>query len=506
VVTSQRVRPGCQRRAEKRLARGQNWAKQAAEVMKQLRHATLLVALLFGCASEPEGSSASTQARATAAPTARASASAGAVAPGAAASTSAAPADTGPPVCSRANPKAWGSGANKLTGLTTKKIGEAIAVGFAVGLEPRVLVIDKAGSIRLLEVKLGAKTKPPSGKEGTRDLMRVTPRSIDGEQARAFVDYHDDLKDKRRRVWCGPAESADDFLSFEGTSWLDLDPKPTGEDKKKLFSSKKKGGYVELRDCRTFVTRQTDEVWALGSVLRGIEKPDGSNEWTMVLLVDFGKGDEEIVLHEAPLKGDPPKLATFEIPTSRRAGDKGYLIATRFGGSLLVGVLDASRKRQGSFKSYPGYPTMPDIGSAKDDLVLTTGVGYGSDKTLKALVVPRDTLALPSRYLEIGVKPLDQSGDAETSFTTPELTFDGKEQRWLTYVEGPKDKGKLRIVPLGKDLQPSGRAFSVTEGDALASEGRLVALDDGRMVVAYLREQGGKVELVTAELACEVKK
>ena len=256
----------------------------------------------------------------------------------------------------------------------------------------------------------------------------------------------------------------------------------------------------------TFVTTQSDEVWALGSVLRGIEKPDGSNEWKMVLLVDFGKGDEEIVLHEAPLKGDPPKLATFEIPTSRRAGDKGYLVATRFGGSLLVGVLDASRKLQGRFKSYPGFPTMPDIGSTKEELILTTGIGWGKDKTLKALVVPRDTLELPERYREIGIKPLDTSGDAEASFTTPELTVDGKGQRWLTYVEGPKDKGKLRLAPLGKDLQPVGRAFTVTEDDALGSEGRVVALDDGRLMIAYLRELGGKVELVTEQLACDVRK
>ena len=86
---------------------------------------------------------------------------------------------------------------------------------------------------------------------------------------------------------------------------LDLDPKPTGEDKKELFSWKKKGGYVELRDCRTFVTLEKDEAWAVGSVLRGFEKEDGSNDWKLVALIDFGKNDEEIVLTEVPLKGGP---------------------------------------------------------------------------------------------------------------------------------------------------------------------------------------------------------
>jgi hypothetical protein len=469
--------------------------------MKNISRVLLLGALLVGCKSESDSNPSSTLARTTT--TARPSATAVASGP---ASASGPAADPGPPVCSRAGQKTWGAGANKLTGLTTKKLGDSIAIGFALGNEPRVLVIDKSGSVKVMEVKVGAKAKLPSGKEGYRNLLRVTPRSIDGDQARAFLDYRDDFKDKRRHVSCGPAEGEQDFLSFDGTSWLDLDPKPTGADKKKLFSWKKLGGYVEVRDCRTFVTTQSDEVRALGSVLRGTEKADGSNEWKMVLLVDFGKNDDEVVLHEAPLKGDPPRLATFEIPTSRRAGDKGYLIATRFGGSLLVGVLDASRKLQGSFKSYPGWPTMPDIGSTKEELILTTGIGAGKDKTLKALVVPRDTLELPKRYVAIDVDALDTSGDAEASFTVPELSVDARGQRWLAYVEGPRDKGRLRLVPLRKDLQPAGRAFSITDGDAFGSEGRVVALDDGRLMVAYLRDLGGKVELLTEQLACEVKK
>jgi hypothetical protein len=468
--------------------------------MRTIRQALLLAVLLAGCAAEPDPSSSSSRATAAARPSATATASA---AP--AASSAALPVDTGPPVCARANRKVWGAGASKLTGLTTKKIGDSIAIGFALGLEPRVLVIDKAGNAQLLEVKVGDKAKPPSPKEGFRSLMRVTPRSIEGEQAHAFLDYRDDLPHKHRHVSCGPADGTDDFLSFDGTSWLDLEPKPTGADKKKLFSWKKLGGYVELRDCRTFVTTQSSEVWALGSVLRGSEKADGSNEWKMVLVVDFGKGDDEIVLHEAPLKGDPPKLATFEIPTSRRAGDKGFLVATRFGGSLMVGVLDKEHKLQGSFKSYPGFPTMPDIGSTKEELILTTGIGWGADKTLKSLVISRDTLELPERYVELGIKPAE-SAEAETSFTAPELSVDPKGQRWLAYVEGPKDQGKLRLVPLNKDLHPAGRAFSITEGDASSSEGRVVALDDGRLMVAYLRELDGKVELLTEQLSCDVKR
>jgi hypothetical protein len=335
--------------------------------------------------------------------------------------------------------------------------------------------------------------------------MRVTPMSVEGDAARAFIDYRDEYKDKRRRVACGPSDADANFLVFDGTSYLDMDPKPTGEDKKKLFSWKKEGGYVELRDCRTFITMKSQETWALGSVLRGVEKPDGTNEWKMVLLVDFGPKDDEVVLYEAPLKGDPPKLAAFEIPTARRQKEKGFLVATRYNGTLMVGVLDASKKLKGKFKTYRGYPTMPDISATEDTMMLITGIGSGKEKSLKALVIPRDTLELPAGYVDVPLKPMDAGTEAETSFTAPELIVDKKGQRWLTYVEGPKDKGHLRIVPLDKDLKPEGRAFSVTEGDVFASEARVTTLEDGKMLITYLRDTAGKTEIVTEQLSCEVK-
>lgn len=425
--------------------------------------------------------------------------------PGAKAET---PQPAGPPVCSRSGEKAWGSGANKLTGLTTKPVDDGkVAVGYAIGVDPRVLVIDKAtGAAKLHKVKTSEKAAPPPGKEGYRVLMRVTPAGLEGDTARAFIDYRDEYKDKRRRVACGPADSNEAFLSFEGTSYVDMDPKPTGEDKKKLFSWKKEGGYVELRDCRTFSSLKSNEMWALGSVLRGIEKPDGTNEWKMVLLVDFGPRDEEVVLHEAALKGDPPKLLAFEIPTARRQKDKGFVVATRFGGALMVGVLDPAKKLKGKFRTYKGFPTMPDISATDDTLMLMTGVGQGKEKSLKALLISRDTLELPAGYMDVALEPTDSGGDAEVSFTSPEVTVDKKGQRWLTYVEGAKDKGHIRMVPIDKDLKPAGRAFTVTEGEVFGSEARVVALDDGRLMVTYIRDAAGKTELVTEQLTCEVKK
>lgn len=410
------------------------------------------------------------------------------------------------PVCKRAKERVVSPDADRITGLTTKGFKRTLAVGFAARGVPKILTIDERGQTMLKDVALGEKAKMPKEKGFYRTMLRVSPRAIDGELARAFLDYRDDHKDKRRHVWCGPSDAAETFLEYEGTSWLDMDPKPTGEEKTKLFSWKKLGGYVELRDCRTFVTLEQDQPWALGSVLRGVEKADGTNEWKMVWLVDFGTGDEEIVLYEIPLKEDPPKTASFEIPTMRRVADKGYIAASRFGGSLVVATLDADRKMKGQPRFYPGWPTMTDIGATPESLMLVAGVGLGKDKTLKGIVVPRDTLKLPEKYTPIALKAMDASGDAETQFTAPELTMDAKGRGWLLYVEGPKDRGHLRIAPVGTDLQPTGRSFPITSGDSYVSEARLHALEDGRLVVAYLRTQGSKSDLVTEELTCEVQK
>lgn len=407
-------------------------------------------------------------------------------------------------MCTVSNEAVQASGVSTTTGLTTKAFKGELAIGYSDGV-PRVLAIDAQGKVRKLDVVLGEKSKLPKDKATWRNLMRVSPRVVEGDKAKAFIDFRDDSTDKRRRVFCGPAESDETFLEYEGTSWLDLDPKPEGEEKKKLFSWKKLGGYVELRDCRTFVTLEKDEVWAIGSVLRGIEKPDGSNEWKLVAVVDFGKNDEEIVLSEVPLKSDPPKLTGgFEVPTMRRVGDKGYVVAARLGGSLWVAVLDKDRKKL-SERTYPGWPSGPDLTTTKDAVQLVSGIGLGKEKTLKGFVMPRDTMKLPEKLTDIGVKS-DGDTEGEAQFTAPELVPDSKGQLWLTYVEGARDKGQLRIVPVDAALQPMGRSFRVTGPDQFATEARLAQLADGRLGVAYIRGAGKSSELVTSELSCTVQR
>jgi len=483
--------------------------------MAKLSRAALVLSVVLPCAScdEPTPVATSGSAPVSAKTSAKPGASGATTTPavsGSAPATSATvvvPPEP-PPACKKSNEKVQAENAYAVTGLTTKGFKKELAIGFAAGA-PKVLVIDSTGATRVLDVARGEKTKLDKDSGTWRNLMRVSPREISGTTARAFIDYSDHAKDKTdktRHIWCGPADATETFLDWHGTSWLDLDPKPTGEDKKKLFSWKKLGGYIELRDCRTFVTLETDRAWALGSVLRGIEKEDGTNEWKTVLVVDYGKNDDEVVLYENPLKGDPPKLGTFEIPTMRRVGDLGYIVAARLGGALWVARLDKDRRLKGTPKFYLGWPSGPDIGTTEENLYLITGVGLGKDKMLKGLIIPRDTLALPEKYTDISLQPMDGSGDPETQFFAPELTMDAKGGLWLVYVEGTKDKGHLRIVPVGTDMQPKGRSFPITSGDTYVSEARLHPLDDGRFTVAYLRTVGKKTDLVTEELACDVLK
>lgn len=431
----------------------------------------------------------------------------------ASATASAAPVDVPPegaPVCKTSNEKVQAEDAYPMTGLTTKRFKSDLAIGFG-HQGAKVLVVDDKGGTKILEVAGGEKTNYANkAKDTWRGLLRVSPRDISGKTARAFVDYADytvDKSDKRRHVWCGPADANETFLEWSGTSWLDLDPKPTGDEKKsKYFNWKKLGGYIELRDCRTFVTLDGDKPWALGSMLRGIEKPDGTNEWKSVLVVDFGKNDDEVVLAEMPLKGDPPTPATFEIPVMRRVGDKGFIVAARYGGALWVAVLDKDRKVVGTPKTYPGWPTSPAIGTTKDELYILSGVATGKEKSLKGLAISKEKLALPEKYTDIALVAMDASGDAETQFFGPELTTDAKGGLWLLYIEGAPNKGRLRIVPVGADLQPIGRSFPITSGTDYVSEARLQPLADGGFTVAYLKTSAGKAKLVTENLACEVQK
>src|SRR5205823_4213062 len=108
-----------------------------------------------------------------------------------------------------------------------------VAIGFATGLDPQVLVVAKNGdgAVHRVAVKAGSRlATPPKPSEGKRTLLRVTPVKVEGDKVSAFADYRDELKDnKRMRVACGPADSDDAWISFDDVPVLDRDSKPTGK-------------------------------------------------------------------------------------------------------------------------------------------------------------------------------------------------------------------------------------------------------------------------------------
>ncbi|MCU0659405.1 MAG: hypothetical protein MUF64_30325 [Polyangiaceae bacterium] len=305
-------------------------------------------------------------------------------------------------------------------------------------------------------------------------------------------------------VACGAAHEAEPFIKYSGTSYLDLKDKPTGADRAKLFSSKINGqtGYSELRDCRSFFSRRSGETWVIGSELHGFEKGD-KVQWEAALIMDTGPRDPEQVLHKATLKDDPPKSGfQFEVPASLRVQDKGYVLTTRFGGSLLVGILDEKRKLVGSMKSYAGLPLLADLARTDTQVIVSTSIATGPGKFgLRSLLIPMDTMELPKAYT-----PIKIDDDKEDSETEPELVIDKKGQRWLAYLEGEREKGHLEILPIDGNMRRMGRPYAVTEDKERAAEARVVPLDDGDLLVVYLRDNEGKIELVTEELSCEVKK
>jgi hypothetical protein len=417
-----------------------------------------------------------------------------------------------PPACKVVSQKSWGKGINKETGLTVQEVDGRAAIGLAIGMTPHVLSIGKGGEGKLIKVNVKAGSelaKAPAAAEGTRHLMRVTPTKISGETAEAFVDYHDEYKSKRRRVACGPADSSEAWISFDDTPFFERDEKdrPTGDALKTLFSKKKENdadeGYHELRDCRTFADLKKGTTWIVGSDLIGTLKPDGTPSWRASLVVDKGAKVHELHTHDIPLGNDAAaKTSKFDIPVSHPLHDGSYVLAARYGGSMVAAILGPEKTLHGNVHSYPGMPTLPDIASDGDDTVLVTSfVKNKTEFLLKGLRLASQKPELPKQMVPIMLAP-----DEKDSETDPDFTRDSKGRRWVSHVDGERGHGKLFIAPVNADFTATGKPFEVTQEGEKAAEARMVPLADGTILVTFLRETdaGKGYELVTEDLDCSV--
>jgi hypothetical protein len=466
------------------------------------------IVLVAGCKDDPPPPPLPpTPAPAATAP-AVSGASAASATPSTAASSAALPHIGAAPACKILGQKSWAKDVNKLTGLTEAELPDGrVAVGFAIGNSPQVLVVGKDGNGEVHKVPLKAGTRlatPLKPGEGARYLMRVTPVKVEGNTVTAFADYRDEnKKDKRLRVACGPADSDDAWISFDDVPLLDREVKPIGAAYDGLFKPPEPGAdeaYHELRDCRTFADLRRNETWVVGSVLLATKAADGGETWKASLVVDKGSKEHEVHLHQHELKGAPPKILNFEVPVSRRADDGTFVLAARHGGNLVVALLNEDKTLR-TMKQYPGWPTLPDITQDGDDVVVATGIAKPNSKefVLRALRISTKRPELPKELV-----PIVTDDDDKDSETSPDFTRDTKGRRWMSYVEGERGNGHLEIVPINGQFQALGKPFEITQEDERASEARSVALSDGSILVAYLRDKDKSTELVTLDLSCDL--
>ncbi len=462
---------------------------------------------LSSCSGEKPGADAHPAASASAAAPASAASSGSVAAATAVPSAAAAPPIGAPPACKISGQKVWGTGANKVTGLTDVDLpGGRVAIGLALGNDPHVLVIDKGGTGKLTRIVAKAGTdfaKKISPADGVRSLMRVTPVKVDGAHVEAFVDYHDDYKDKRRHVACGPADGDAAWINFDGVPLLDRTEQPTAAEREKLFKSSDPDGdtgYHELRDCRTFSDLEKNETWIVGSELRAIAAADGTVSWKSSLVIDRGPKVHEVHLHELDLKGAPPHLINFEVPMLHPLHDGSYVLTARYADSMLAAILGPQKTLVGSVMKYPGYPARADVAEDGNDTIIATSIQKGNKEVMLR------ALRISGTKPELGkaLVPIVTDDDDKDSESEPDFLRDAKGQRWMSYIEGERGNGHLEIVPINANFQATGRPFSITEEDDRASDATIVEVEGAGLMVVFLRPKGNTVEVVTEQLSCEV--
>lgn len=412
-----------------------------------------------------------------------------------------------PPICTVESKKVWTSGANKLTGLTEQELDDGrVLIGFAIGTQPHVLIVSQGGKGQVVKATVKAGSLLATGLkagEGVRNVLRVTPVHLEGDSAHVFVDFRDDLKDKRRRVACGPADSEDWWVAYDDVPFLDRKDNTTEEVKAAAFKKNASGvgEYHEIRDCRTFSDMHKNETWILGTGLHGTMSADADGgsaiTWKTTFFVDLGKQTHERHLHEMVLKGDKPKPVDYEVPVSRRLRDGSFLVAARNGGRLLVGLLNADKTLRGQWSSYGGFATLPDLAEDGDDMILSTSLAKGKGEYgLRALRIDQSNPSLPKNYSVIVT-----DADQQESETDPDFIRDVKGRRWIVHVEGERGKGTLSLSPIDANFHVLGRAYQVTQEDEKASSARIAPMADGGIMIIYIRGSG---ELVSTEVHCKV--
>ncbi len=440
-------------------------------------------------------------------------------------------------VCKVVERKVWAKGANPRTGLTPRDLGSSYGVGLAIGNRPHQLVFDEKGEGKLERLPLasahGLGKGVPLG-EGIRHLQRVTLT----RGSRAFGDYRDKYEDGRRRIACGPLDRAKPYLEFEGKPLLGTDDSGKGRDKTpttEVPSASPSASAapsaapsasasatasasapapsatapppappptptpagVELRDCRTFSDAAGNDIFAVGSELY-----QEGGEWRMrfVLVPDEASG-RRIVLDSFKLGADPKRLYTLEAPVAEHLADGSWVLAGRHRGQLLVWLLDKDKKPKGNRATFAGgYPSLPryfNDGSGvhfmltsqqvKPSIWKLRGLRFGNPAQLSTdLFDPKP----PRMAVESAAEP-----------TVTRV----REQRWMTFHEGDRRRGVIKVVPVDAQIRSIGEDYQVTTPDIAAYESVSFGAGDELVVVYISRPNQGATELVSERLSCRVE-
>jgi len=410
------------------------------------------------------------------------------------------------PVCSVQSKKVWVKGANKLTGLTEAMLPDGrAAIGFAIGNQPQVLLVSAAAKGAVVKVPIAKTARLATVPKGaTRYLLRVTPVKANGDAVQAFVDFEDQYKDKKRTIACGPADTIDNWVEFDGMPCNP--PKDAKPDQLAALFPQVGAEKVcdEVRTCRSFTNLDRGETWVISSDVHGVLQADNSVIWRSDLTVATGSKTQKRVLESSPVKDKTIADEYYEVPVSHAMKSGSYLVAARQHNHLVVGLLGPDKSLLGKFSRYPGFPTLPDMADdGGDALVLATAFAKAKGEFgLRALRIHENNPTLP-KGLEVVVT--DKGGADAASESDPDFLHDAQGRRWLAHIEGPRGDGVLSLAPINEHFKAIGRSYQVTEAGERAVAARLIPLKDKGILVVFLREVDKVVELVSEEVHCKVE-
>jgi hypothetical protein len=126
------------------------------------------------------------------------------------------------PVKMTAEPeKVWAAAVSLGTGLTPMELDSGrAAVGAMSSRGPTVVVFDSKGEGQEARIRVKKELTSELKKDEKREVLRVTPALGSGSEVIAFVDYRE-VGDARRLVACGPSDSSEEILKFDGKPILD---------------------------------------------------------------------------------------------------------------------------------------------------------------------------------------------------------------------------------------------------------------------------------------------